>query len=78
MKTILVAGAVSLLVALLGTPIAIKVFSRRGYGPVSYTHLTLPTKYPVTDAMTMTVPPMVGVPRLVTWAAGPSSLISCP
>ena len=32
MKTILVAGAVSLLVALLGTPIAIKVFSRRGYG----------------------------------------------
>src|SRR6266567_3077320 len=31
-KTILVAGAVSLLLALLGTPLAIKVFSRRGYG----------------------------------------------
>ena len=25
-----------------------------------------PTKYPVTEAMTITVPPMVGVPRLVT------------
>ena len=32
MKTILVAGGVSLLIALLGTPLAIKVFSRRGYG----------------------------------------------
>ena len=32
MKTILVAGGVSLLLALLGTPLAIKVFSRRGYG----------------------------------------------
>ena len=32
MKTILVAGAVSLLIALLGTPIAIRVFRRRGYG----------------------------------------------
>jgi phospho-N-acetylmuramoyl-pentapeptide-transferase len=31
-KTILVAGAVSLVLALLGTPLAIKVFSRRGYG----------------------------------------------
>src|SRR6266851_3455790 len=31
-KTILVAGGVSLLLALLGTPLAIKVFSRRGYG----------------------------------------------
>jgi len=31
-KTILVAGAVSLLLALLGTPLAIRVFSRRGYG----------------------------------------------
>jgi phospho-N-acetylmuramoyl-pentapeptide-transferase len=31
-KTILVAGAVSLLIALLGTPIAIRVFRRRGYG----------------------------------------------
>ena len=32
MKTILVAGAVSMLLALFGTPLAIKVFSRRGYG----------------------------------------------
>ena len=32
MKTILVAGGVSLLLALLGTPLAIKIFSRRGYG----------------------------------------------
>ena len=32
MKTILVAGAVSLLLALFGTPLAIRVFSRRGYG----------------------------------------------
>ena len=31
-KTILVAGGVSLLLALLGTPLAIRVFSRRGYG----------------------------------------------
>jgi phospho-N-acetylmuramoyl-pentapeptide-transferase len=31
-RTILVAGAVSLLLALFGTPLAIKVFSRRGYG----------------------------------------------
>src|SRR5262249_24748151 len=31
-KTILVAGGVSLLLALLGTPLAIKIFSRRGYG----------------------------------------------
>ena len=32
MKTILVAGGVSLLLALLGTPLAIRVFTRRGYG----------------------------------------------
>ena len=32
MKTILVAGGVSLLLALFGTPLAIKIFSRRGYG----------------------------------------------
>ena len=32
MKTILVAGSLSLLLALFGTPLAIKVFSRRGYG----------------------------------------------
>jgi phospho-N-acetylmuramoyl-pentapeptide-transferase len=31
-RTILVAGALSLLLALFGTPIAIRVFSRRGYG----------------------------------------------
>jgi phospho-N-acetylmuramoyl-pentapeptide-transferase len=31
-RTILVAGTVSLLIALFGTPVAIKVFSRRGYG----------------------------------------------
>jgi phospho-N-acetylmuramoyl-pentapeptide-transferase len=31
-KTILVAGTVSLLLALFGTPLAIKVFSKRGYG----------------------------------------------
>jgi phospho-N-acetylmuramoyl-pentapeptide-transferase len=31
-KTILVAGGVSLLLALLGTPLAIRVFTRRGYG----------------------------------------------
>ena len=39
---------------------------------------TLPVKYPMSDAMTMTVPPMVGVPRLVAWPAGPSSLIAWP
>ncbi|MBV9381210.1 MAG: phospho-N-acetylmuramoyl-pentapeptide-transferase, partial [Streptosporangiaceae bacterium] len=32
MKTILLSAAVSLVVALLGTPVAIRVFSRRGYG----------------------------------------------
>ena len=32
MKTILVAGSLSLVLALFGTPLAIKVFSRRGYG----------------------------------------------
>ena len=32
MKAVLVAGAVSMLIALLGTPLAIRVFSRRGYG----------------------------------------------
>ena len=32
MKTILVAGSLSLLLALFGTPLAIRVFSRRGYG----------------------------------------------
>ncbi len=32
MKTILVAGGVSLLLALFGTPLAIRIFSRRGYG----------------------------------------------
>jgi phospho-N-acetylmuramoyl-pentapeptide-transferase len=31
-KTILVAGGVSMILALFGTPIAIRVFSRRGYG----------------------------------------------
>src|SRR4029077_5175784 len=31
-KTILVAGAVSLVLALFGTPLAIRVFTRRGYG----------------------------------------------
>jgi phospho-N-acetylmuramoyl-pentapeptide-transferase len=31
-RTILVAGTVSLLIALFGTPVAIRVFSRRGYG----------------------------------------------
>ena len=32
MKTILVAGTISMVLALFGTPVAIKVFSRRGYG----------------------------------------------
>ncbi|HUZ36684.1 MAG TPA: phospho-N-acetylmuramoyl-pentapeptide-transferase [Streptosporangiaceae bacterium] len=32
MKTILLAGGVSLLLALFGTPLAIRVFTRRGYG----------------------------------------------
>ncbi|HEV2373937.1 MAG TPA: phospho-N-acetylmuramoyl-pentapeptide-transferase [Streptosporangiaceae bacterium] len=32
MRTILVAGAVSLLISLFGTPMAIRIFSRRGYG----------------------------------------------
>ena len=32
MKNILVAGGISLLLALFGTPLAIKVFTRRGYG----------------------------------------------
>ena len=31
-KTILVAGGISLLLALFGTPLAIRVFTRRGYG----------------------------------------------
>ena len=34
MKTILVAGAVSLVLALFGTPLAIRIFTRRGYGQV--------------------------------------------
>ena len=32
MKTILVAGGISLLLALFGTPLAIRAFTRRGYG----------------------------------------------
>ena len=32
MKTILVAGAVSLVLALFGTPLAIRIFTKRGYG----------------------------------------------
>jgi phospho-N-acetylmuramoyl-pentapeptide-transferase len=32
MRTILLAGGISLIVALLGTPVAIRVFTRRGYG----------------------------------------------
>jgi phospho-N-acetylmuramoyl-pentapeptide-transferase len=32
MKTILLSGAISLIAALLGTPVAIRVFTRRGYG----------------------------------------------
>ncbi len=32
MKTILLSAAVSLFIALFGTPLAIKVFTRRGYG----------------------------------------------
>jgi phospho-N-acetylmuramoyl-pentapeptide-transferase len=31
-KTILVAGAVAMVLALFGTPLAIRIFSRRGYG----------------------------------------------
>ena len=37
-----------------------------------------PQMYPISVATTMTVPPIVGVPRLVRCAAGPSSLISWP
>ena len=32
MKTVLLSAAVSLFIALFGTPLAIKTFSRRGYG----------------------------------------------
>ena len=32
MRTILVASTISLLLALLGTPLAIRIFTRRGYG----------------------------------------------
>ena len=32
MKALLISAAVSLTVALLGTPVAIRVFSRHGYG----------------------------------------------
>ena len=32
MKTILVAGTVSMLLALFGTPLAIRIFTKRGYG----------------------------------------------
>ena len=32
MKTIIVAGGVSLILALFGTPLAIRLFRRRGYG----------------------------------------------
>ncbi len=32
MKALLISAAVSLVVALLGTPVAIRVFSRHGYG----------------------------------------------
>ena len=39
---------------------------------------TLPAKYPASEATTITVPPIVGVPRLVACPAGPSSLISWP
>ena len=32
MKTILVAGGVAMVLALFGTPLAIRIFTRRGYG----------------------------------------------
>ncbi len=37
-----------------------------------------PAKYPMSVAMIITVPPMVGVPRLLAWPAGPSSRMGCP
>jgi hypothetical protein len=37
-----------------------------------------PTRYPTSEAMMITVPPMVGVPRLDRCPAGPSDLISWP
>ena len=48
MINILTAGALSLLFAMVGTPLLIKFLTRRQYGQfireaVSYTHLTLPT-----------------------------------
>ena len=39
---------------------------------------TWPIRYPVSDATMITVPPMVGVPRLDRCPAGPSDLISWP
>ena len=55
MRAILFGGGLSLLIALLGTRVAINLFTKWGYGQeirddgptshhtVSYTHLTLPT-----------------------------------
>ena len=37
-----------------------------------------PAKYPTSVAMIMTVPPIVGVPRLLAWPAGPSSRMGWP
>ena len=37
-----------------------------------------PMAYPATTEPTMAIPPMVGVPALATWVAGPSSLMCCP
>ena len=39
---------------------------------------SLVTKYATSVASTMTVPPIVGVPRLTRCVFGPSSRISCP
>ena len=37
-----------------------------------------PMAYPKTVAATMAMPPMVGVPALAEWEAGPSSLMCWP
>ena len=39
---------------------------------------TCPTAYPRTTDATMAIPPIVGVPALATWLAGPSSLMCWP
>jgi phospho-N-acetylmuramoyl-pentapeptide-transferase len=64
MRTIIVSAGVALILALLGTPLAIRVFSRRGYPqPIS-------EENPATDAIKRGTPTMGGIVLVVASGIG--------